>query len=231
MTNVLQLPNHHGHALSFNGDFKFDARDWPSSFEGVALGSNKPGSVGSPNVDLLWSGLGTSSVSVPHHSGGLGEKRSLPLGQPTAMRPLPEQLFDANAIFKVKTSQIAMHLGLELRNRLFRQLDGLLDAEEWDERDRPPTSGSFSTFLRMLLLLRPTARPGLGATDDGHLVAAWTSGKDQLTIKALENDRVSWVLFRERDGSSERASGSNELVRLPEVLAPYGPSIWFGDHD
>ena len=142
---------------------------------------------------------------------------------------LKEQLYDARSAFKLQTAQIAMHLDMCLRSRLFRQLDSLLDYKNWEADDAPPTLASYLTFLRMLLDLKPAIRPSLGATSDGRLVAAWTEGEDRLTIECLPNDEVRWVLSRKVDGDYERGAGITKASRLKQVLAPYSPKRWFGD--
>lgn len=142
---------------------------------------------------------------------------------------LKEQLYDARSAFKLQTAQIAMHLDMCLRSRLFKQLDSLLDYENWESADVPPTLASYLTFLRMLLDLNPAVRPSLGATSDGRLVAAWTEGRDRLTIECLPNDEVRWVLSHEVDGDCERGAGITKASRLKQVLAPYSPERWFSD--
>jgi hypothetical protein len=147
-------------------------------------------------------------------------------------RPQPNstesQLYDALAAFKVRTATVAMHLDLDWRCRLFQQLDSLLTVADWEADDRPPSLSSFSTFLRMLILLRPDRRPGLGATSDGILIATWTSDHDRLTIECLSDDITRWQLAVTIDGERERAAAITPLTRLKEVLTPYGPQRWFG---
>jgi hypothetical protein len=142
---------------------------------------------------------------------------------------LEERLYDALAAFKLITATIAMHLERDRRSRLFQQLDSLLALDDWDVDDPPPSLGSFSTFLRMMILLRPVRRPGLGATNDGILIATWTSGDDRLTIDCLEKDIARWHLAVIIDGERARAAGITPLPRLTELLLPYGPQRWF-DH-
>jgi hypothetical protein len=146
--------------------------------------------------------------------------------QPTT----PEaQLFDTLAKFKIKTSLVAMHLDRDWRSRLFGQLDSLLDIKDWEPLDRPPTMESFSTFLRMLIFLRPQRRPGLGATSKGELIATWTAGEDRLTIECLPFDLVRWTVSVSINEDRERAAGITPVARLRDVLMPYGPDRWFAD--
>jgi len=145
----------------------------------------------------------------------------------SANNSLEERLFDATASVKILTAQVAMHLDREWRNKLFAQLDSLHDLEEWDPDDEPIQAGSFATFLKAMVQIKPQRRPGLGLSHSGYLVAAWTSGKNRLTIEFLQNDRVRWVLARYTDDDVERFAGQTSVSRLIDGLAPYAPDAWF----
>ena len=106
-------------------------------------------------------------------------------GSSIADKPLPERLFDVLASVKLLTAQVAMHLDAEWRNRIFEQLDDLLDAKDWHEDDDPLKASSFETFLRMIIFHNLTRRPGVGQSNRGNLIAAWTTGSDRLTIEFL----------------------------------------------
>lgn len=140
---------------------------------------------------------------------------------------LPVRLYDLLADFKIFTAQIAMHIDRQWRDRLFAQLDSLLDVNEWDEQDAPPVHNSYATFLRMLLSIKPERRPGLGAAANGNLIAAWTNGNDKLTIECLANDEIRWSIARDTDEMRVRAAGIDSLRRLSVILEPYEPQKWF----
>ncbi|MBI5910037.1 MAG: hypothetical protein HY848_08805 [Betaproteobacteria bacterium] len=144
-----------------------------------------------------------------------------------AERQLEERLFDATASVKILTAQIAMHLEREWRDKLFRQLDSLHDLAEWEPDDEPIQQASFATFLKAIVEIKPQRRPGLGLSHGGNLIAAWTTGRDRLTIEFMAKDRVRWVLARYRDGESEYFAGQTSVSRLAEGLAPYDPKYWF----
>jgi hypothetical protein len=129
------------------------------------------------------------------------------------------------------TSNVVMHLDREWRDRLFAQLDDLLDVQDWHEDDEPLLDESFRTFLRLILYQQPKRRPGLGLSHRGHLVAAWTTGADRLTLECAPGDTIRWVLSCQIDGEHERAAGETHVARLPEILRPYGPDRWFADAD
>ncbi len=158
--------------------------------------------------------------------GSLGEQ-----AKPLSIKavPIEERLYDARALCKTKTAAVAMHLDFEWRSLFFSQLDSLMDFENWEKEDLPITEASFTTLLRMLLLIRPARRPGLGSTSYGNIIAAWTVEKDRLTIECLPRDEVRWVLSRYLDGDRESAAGQVALSRLLAVLAPYNPERWFAD--
>ena len=140
---------------------------------------------------------------------------------------LQERLFDALAEVKILTSQVAMHLDGTWRNQLFRQLNSLHDPSEWEQGDQPIQKSSFAGFIKAMLSINPARRPGLGLSHTGHLIAAWTTGQDRLTIEFLPNDRVRWVLSRYRDDEPERFAGDTGVARLAEGLATYHPEHWF----
>jgi hypothetical protein len=108
-------------------------------------------------------------------------------------------------------------------------LDRLFDPEDWQEDFRLPSEQSFSTFLRMIIYLHPTKRPGIGLSPTGHFLSAWTRGKDRLIIECIARDEVRWVLSRTIDGERESGAGKVLLHRVPDVTAPYDPEPLFTD--
>lgn len=140
-----------------------------------------------------------------------------------------ETLFDATASVKILTAQVAMHMDRKMRDKLFTQIDSLHDLNEWNNDDKPVEASSFATFLKVFLEIKPDKHPGLGLTFDGHLIAAWTTGKDRLTTEFLPNSRVRWVLSRSFNGETERAAGETLASRLHQCLIPYSPEHWFSN--
>ena len=120
-----------------------------------------------------------------------------------------------------------MHLDGEWRVKLFHQLDLLHDPAEWDDGDLPVQQASFATFLKAMLILNPERRPGLGLSHAGNLIAAWTTGKDRLTIEFMLHDRLRWVLSFHYDDGPVRYAGDAPVTRLVEGLAKHNPEHWF----
>jgi|SRR5665811_106913 len=190
--------------------------------------------------------IGQRSISLPSMATGSAaralEDRLRPMTDPTPAfsgmdtsvstnKSIEEQLYDALASFKIRTATIAMHLDRDWRNKLFAQLDSLLVADSWEKDDLPPALGSFSTFVRMLLFLKPDRRPGLAATSDGHLIATWTKHDERLTMECFPNDLVRWHLVAIINGDKEPAAAITPVARLAEVLLPYNPTRWFANGD
>lgn len=144
-----------------------------------------------------------------------------------AAKTLAEELYDSLANAKVLTARVAMHLEDDWRSRLFAQLDDLLDVDDWHEGDKPVEGSSFETFLRAIIFQGVKRRPGLGVSNRGNLIAAWTRGKDRLTLEFFPDNMVRWMLSCEIDGELERAAGETPVRRLPEVLGAYRPDRWF----
>jgi hypothetical protein len=120
-----------------------------------------------------------------------------------------------------------MHLDREWRDKLFYQLDSLHDPAEWEVEDEPIQQASFATFLKAIILIKPTCRPGLGLSYRGHLIAVWTTDTDRLTIEFLPDDRVHWVLTQSHNDELETFSGQTAVSRLIKGLEPYNPEHWF----
>ena len=180
---------------------------------------------GSPGSTAIRNALSNVRSWSP---GAITEGRSTQRSQTIT---LEERLYNARAACKVRTAAVAMHLDGDWRARFFRQLDNLMDIESWDKDDLPVTEPSFITLLRMLLFIRPKRRPGLGITNDGNIISAWTIGKNRLTLECRADDRVRWVVVIYDGEERESAAGEAYLPRLMDVLAPYKPQRWFADEE
>jgi hypothetical protein len=192
----------------------------------------------------------TTTVGIPSTGGGVDSEiiagrlksmRSLISGTVADLAsvrdPVPEvlelreQVKAKRASFKQLTSKIAMHLDPGWRATLLSTLDRLLDPDDWDDEFKLPSEQSFSTFLRMIIYLHPTRRPGLGLSPNGYFLAAWTRDRDRIVIECIGNDEVRWVLSRTVDGERESGAGKVLLHRVPDVTAAYDPEPLFNDGD
>lgn len=191
------------------------------------------GMVGLSSIQAIQHGLENQEmkalrarIAALHNPPSPASLRPYSVAENNETKTIEERLFDATANVKILTSQVAMHLDREWRERLFQQLDSLHDPEEWEAEDKPIQQSSFVTFLKAICRIRPTVRPGLGLSHGGLLVAAWTSGKNRLTIEFMPNDRVRWVVSRYPDGELEQFAGQTSVSRLLDGLSPYSPEEW-----
>src|SRR5690349_6385570 len=126
-----------------------------------------PFSIGARSIVAPSTGIGQTSQFIERRLQQIALPSPTFSAEKAQVRSLEEKLYDTLASFKIRTATVAMHLDREWRSRLFRQFDSLLAVEDWESDDSPPSIGSFATFLRLLMLLKPTRRPGLGASSDG----------------------------------------------------------------
>lgn len=182
----------------------------PSGLGGLSNSVALPSPGVSPDADRMDETLKRMFVVPPSALVGQGIERTLS----------QEALFEARLKAKLLVANVAMHIRSEWRLSLFKQLDDLLDFEEWDPDDPLPRAGSVRTFLRTIIYHRFTKCPGLGISQ-GNLIGTWTTGRDRLTIECLDSDTLQWVSSRYIDDFLELASGVTKVTRLQEVLRPY----------
>lgn len=137
------------------------------------------------------------------------------------------EMFERRVALKMLTSSLAMHLEAQWRTGLFCELDDLLEEDGWVSGDRLPEIASFKTFLRLVIHLGHVRRPGLGSTHEGNIVAAWTTGRDRLTVECLAEDQLRWVLSKNINGEHVSVAGRCSVSFIPEALSPYSPEGWF----
>lgn len=159
-----------------------------------------------------------------------GVSRFTPLSGAAAERELPleEKLFDARAFCKMETRKFSMYFDADWQSCFFRQLDALMDAEEWDAADEPVKADAFKTMIRLLLILRGKKPPSLGISAGGHILASWFASRhDILTVECMPGDRVRWIVTMPLDEEPpEIAAGTTMLSLLMARLAPYNPDHW-----
>jgi len=137
-----------------------------------------------------------SDMSLAKQLGELGtlsERRPRPAQRPTTIPavgtdPLVAQLFDARANAKGIAASLSMHLPTEWRTKVFRQIDELLEAAEWDKDAGLLDARTMRTFLRFVIFADIHAFPSLGLSPAGNIIAAWRRDTRRLTIEFLPAD-------------------------------------------
>lgn len=175
----------------------------------------------------LTSAIAPAVAPLPIRSASHDRQQTITFGEPLGHRPIGEQLFVALAEAKIWTSRVAMHLDCGTRDRLFRQLDVLHDADEWVEGDRPINLEGYKSLVRAILYHEVNSRPALSLMPSGNPLALWTDGDDKLTVEFVPANRTRWLVQNSTPTGPERATGTSPLERLREVLQPYGAERWF----
>ena len=159
------------------------------------------------------SAFAVSETAPPAHSG----------------KSMSEILFDANATAKILTSHISMYLREGWRDKLFYQLDNLLDPEEWDPQDKPLQKKSFETFLKALCDIKPAVRPGLGLSYSGNLIAAWfTPERNRLSLEFAQDGNVLLIGTRFINEEPVFFSARVSVVNLKKTLFEFNCAHWLG---
>jgi hypothetical protein len=154
--------------------------------------------------------------------GRLGHSGDASLAERLALRLLS---------FKKMTSPIARYLDRSWHAQLFERLDSLFDVDDWDADFVLPLESSFETFLRLIVYLHPTKRPGIGLSSRGYVLASWSKDGDRIVIECLPQDELRWVLSQSNEGRRESAAGKNRIQRLIELIEGYEPDRFFKNGD
>lgn len=135
----------------------------------------------------------------------------------TLEQVLGKSKFDA---FKA-VSAVSMHLRPGWRERLFAELNYLLDVESWDPDDQPLQAASFGLFLAGMIDIKAVRCPSLGLTYDGNVVAGWREPirkEDRVSLEFTPQGKVivigSWV----NDGEVTSFSARTPVKDLKTTL-------------
>jgi len=135
---------------------------------------------------------------------------------------LDEQLFDNAAQLKVATAHVGMHLKPELRATIFKQLNRLLDFDNWQEDSAFIKRPSFTTFLRFVLHAETTRLPSLGVGANGNILAAWNSGGQQIAIQFFSNDEAAASFVIQGARSRESVAWRGHIADLKTFIERNG---------
>ena len=145
---------------------------------------------------------------------------------------IEETLFDNRGLLKT----IAVKYGLSyidplVKEQLFKQIDWLLDVEDWEEEDTLANPNTFKTLMKFILNTNPVQSPYLGLADSGNIIATWINNDNKLRLECMANDCVKWFVSCVFDGKNERTYGETySLERLQAVLKPFENAGWFKEN-
>lgn len=120
---------------------------------------------------------------------------------------LPARAMD----LKAATGAYAMYLSIEERERLFNEIDYLLDPDGWAEDDVVPLPGPYVNFLKWLLEAKRLDWSSLGLDADGNLLCAYVGDRGTLTAAFHSSPVVHWTSNVMTEDGVELSAGQSPL--------------------
>jgi len=139
--------------------------------------------------------------------------------------PVAAKLFDARANAKMIAAQVSMHLTPDWRTKIYRQVDRLLDAEQWEEGDGLLDASSMKTFLRFVIYANVSTVPSLGMAATGQVIAGWRADTRRLTIQFQANDLCRLAISHFVGDDTSIISFSGSTVKAYSFLEQVGFSL------
>jgi hypothetical protein len=124
---------------------------------------------------------------------------------------LQQRVFDSGVEMKVAVSQYAMHLSPETRQKLFHDLDEVVNVDDWYEEDTLPRYDSFRDFLKWIIYSKRFNWVSIGVSDEGSILVAWKSQHALLTANFNGKSRVLWTATRTSPQGDTHAAGESPL--------------------
>lgn len=122
----------------------------------------------------------------------------------------------------------ARYLEDNLKNDFFRQLEMVLDPNDWATGDTLPNVDSLKSLTKFILNAQPVNAPFLGVSNSGNFLAFWENKGSELTIEFCPMDCAKWFVAFEAPEKKECTSGNTgSLKRLIAVMQPFSDAHWF----
>ena len=153
-------------------------------------------------------------------------RQARPLSVPaTGSDPLAAMLFDARASAKSIAASLSMHLPTDWRLKVYRQIDELLEAAEWDKDAGLLDARTMRTFLRFVIFANVSAVPALGLSGVGNMVAAWRRDTRRLTMEFLPDDLCRLAISHFTGGDPSIFTFYGKVATARDYLKREFPSL------
>lgn len=116
----------------------------------------------------------------------------------------------------------AMYFDAGFCAQMLKQIDVLLDYDEWMDGDKLPSENSFRALLRGIVHLKPQKRPALGLTSGGNMLAMWSNETSKVSLEFIPGDLITWTATRRVSGPADQMASRTATVRLPAALEGFG---------
>jgi hypothetical protein len=127
------------------------------------------------------------------------------------------QLPAASMDLKQATALYGMYLSFADRDRLFGELDFLLDPDGWELDDALPGRSSYLNFLKWSVETRNTEWTSLSLDGDGHIVVVFQRAKNQFTAAFLTDGKVHWTSRVATEDGLDVAAGVSPLKSFAQI--------------
>ena len=136
-----------------------------------------------------------------------------------------ESIYNSLVSLKVAVSRYAMHLSNDERQRVFQELDSVINVDDWHEGDPLPKVTAFQDFLKWMIYSKYFKWISIGVSDDGGLLVAWKTKRVLLTAKFSGiggQEAVRWTAKIKSDvGEVGHAAGKCPLRLFAEQAMFY----------
>jgi hypothetical protein len=178
----------------------------------LQFGSNIADLIPSQRSELEKLVRGSRAAGAPGEQLVLGAQSSTTVVRITSVQAnLQQRVFDSGVEMKVAVSQYAMHLSPETRQKLFRDLDDVVNIDDWYEEDTLPRYDSFRDFLKWTIYSKRFNWLSIGVSNEGNILVAWKSEQALLTANFSGNSRVLWTVTRTSPQGDTNAAGDSPL--------------------
>jgi hypothetical protein len=123
---------------------------------------------------------------------------------------LEERIFNSVVQLKVSIAQFAMHLSSDERERIFRQLDDVINVDDWHDEDELPKVESFRDLLRWAIHSSLYGWTSFGVADDGNILVAWDRPSARLTANFNGDGQVRWTSWVRSSSGTEAAHAAGK---------------------
>ena len=152
-----------------------------------------------------------STTLAKRYEKPLSLRRSSVVQDVTFERSPEEELPRSAMSLKEATALYGMHLTFGVRDRIFGELNFLLDPTGWDVDDALPSKNSYLSFLKWAVETKRHDWVSLSLDGDGNIVAVFLNGKNQITAAFLPEAVVNWTSRISTEDGIDVSAGRSPL--------------------
>jgi len=138
-----------------------------------------------------------------------------------------QAIFNNRSQLKIYTASVAMHLSRKRRDDIFKQIDELLDIDNWSDEDVFISFDSYRTLIRAIISVGLFKRAALTVATSGNIQANWFLSDRRLTIECLSQDNFVLLAYYRPIGEAPRViNRQSALEDLRSTLDEIKATSW-----